>query len=162
MKFIIGNIDDLNISDKEISELLYLVYVEGGFTSADMAKKVFEPNSVKDRGFVLGAREEESNEFSGMIIIVPPASSAIVRAKENECEIHLLGVKPKFRHCGLGRDLVSNAVEFSETNKWSKIILWTQKSMKSAQTLYETFDFKQTDEMSKNDIEFLVFEKKNT
>jgi len=162
LRFIIGNINALSVSDSEISELLRLVYVEGGFTSSEVAQKVFEPNAVKSRGFVLGAREEVSNEFSGMIIVVPPTSSAIVRAKENECEIHLLGVKPKFRNFGLGRDLVSKAIELSETNNWSKIILWTQKPMKAAQILYESFNFQKTDEMNKNGIEFLVYEKQNT
>lgn len=157
MKFLIGDIDKLNVSDTEISELLHLVYVEGGFTTSDVAKKLFEPNAVRNRGFVLGAREITSNEFSGMIIVVPPKSAAIIRAQENECEIHLLGVKPKFRGCGLGRDLVAEAIEISENNNWSRIILWTQKSMKKAQCLYESCNFQQIDKIIKNGIEFLVY-----
>lgn len=162
MKFNINDIDELKVSDLEISELLNIVYVDGGFTSSEVAKKVFDANTVKNRGFVLGAREIISNEFSGMIIIVPPTSSAIVRAQENECEIHLLGVKPKYRGQGLGRDLVAKAIEFSEFNNWSKIILWTQKSMKTAQNIYESFNFNRIDEMTKNGIEFLVYERKST
>lgn len=157
MKFLIGDIDKLNVSDTEISELLHLVYVEGGFTTSDVAKNLFEPNAVRNRGFVLGARETTSNEFSGMIIVVPPKSAAIIRAQENECEIHLLGVKPKFRGCGLGRDLVAEAIEISENSNWSRIILWTQKSMKKAQCLYESFNFQQIDKIIKNGIEFLVY-----
>lgn len=159
MKFVIDSVDKLKVSDHEMSKLLYHVYVEGGFTSSDMAEKVFEPNAIKNRGFVLGAREITSNEFSGMIIVVPPTSGAIVRAKENECELHLLGVKPKFRGYGLGRDLVAKAIEFSESNYWSKIVLWTQKPMKEAQNLYEAFSFEKKDEMTKNGIDFIVYER---
>lgn len=160
MKFITGSVDELKVTDAEISELLHQVYVEGGFTPSEVAKVVFEPKAVKSRGFVIGARDMASNEFAGMIIVIPPTSNAIVRAQESECEIHLLGVKPEFRGCGLGRILVSKAIEFSEKNNWSKIILWTQKPMKAAQNLYESFNFQLKGEMRKNGIEFLVYKRK--
>ena len=94
-----------------------------------------------------------------MIIVVPATSGAVVRAKNNECEIHLLGVKSKFRGMGLGRKLVSKAIEFVEQNKWSKIILWTQKPMTEAQHLYESVGFTQSDTMTRSGINFIVYEK---
>ena len=39
------------------------------------------------------------------------------------------------------------------------MVLWTQKPMKEAQSLYESFGFRQFDEMTRNGIEFLVYEK---
>lgn len=159
MKFVIDKLENIEVSDEEISELLSQVYVQGGFTTANVAESVFNPALVKKRGIVFAARETSTQEFSGMVVIVPPTSNAIVRAKENECEMHLLGVKAKFRGYGLGRELVAKAIEYSSQNNWSKIVLWTQKPMKEAQKLYESFGFLQTDEMNKNGIEFLVYER---
>ncbi|MDH5183037.1 MAG: GNAT family N-acetyltransferase [Gammaproteobacteria bacterium] len=159
MKFIIETLENIEVSDEEIFELLSQVYVQGGFTTAKVAGVVFNPALVKKRGVLFAARETATKEFSGMVIVVPPTSNAIVRAKENECEMHLLAVKPKFRGYGLGRGLVAKAIEYSSHNNWSKIVLWTQKPMKEAQKLYESFGFLHTDEMNKNGIEFLVYEK---
>jgi len=162
LEFEIGGVEKLRITDQEISGLLSLVYVEAGFTLAKVAEEIFEPNAVRDRGIVIGARERTSNEFAGMVILVPPTSKAIVRAKENECEIQLLGVKPRFRGHGLGRELVTEAIKLSQSNNWLKIILWTQKPMKSAQYLYESFNFLKKGEMVKNGVEFFVYERVNT
>ena len=159
MKFTIEKLEDLEISDKEITDLLSLVYIKGGFTTAEVAKSIFNPVLVKKRGVIFAARETTTNEFSGMVIIVPPTSSAISLAQENECELHLLGVIPKFRGHGLGRELVAKTIEYSSENNWSKIILWTQKSMKEAQKLYESFGFLQSDEINRNGVEFFVYEK---
>ena len=159
MKFIIERLENIEISDEEISELLSQVYVLGGFTTAKVAESIFNPVLVKKRGILFAARETSTKEFSGMVIVVPPTSNAIVRAKENECEMHLLGVKPKFRGYGLGRELVAKAMGYSSQNNWSKIVLWTQKPMKEAQKLYESFGFLQTNEINQNGIEFLVYER---
>ena len=159
MEFIIDNSKHLNVSDEEIFELLSQVYVLAGFTSAEMAKTVFDPLKVKQRGIMFASRAISSNEFCGMVIVVPPESSAIVRAKDNECEMHLLAVRPSYRGYGLGRKLVSKALEFAKEHHWSKMILWTQKPMHAAQTLYESSGFLRAGEMEKNGIEFLVYEK---
>lgn len=159
MKFIIGNCESLNVSDEEIFDLLSKVYVQSGFTSAETAKTVFDPVKVRDRGILFASRETSKNEFSGMVIVVPPESKAIVRAKENECEMHLLGVSPGYRGHGLGRRLVNKAIEFAKDNNWSKMILWTQKPMKEAQRLYESSGFVRAGEMTKSGIEFLVYER---
>jgi len=94
-----------------------------------------------------------------MIIVVLPGAPAIVRAGANECEIHLLGVGEKFRCQGLGRMLVNTALDFVRDNNCSKIILWTQKLMIAAQALYESCGFVRVGEMTKNSLEFLVYEK---
>lgn len=159
MTFYIASTCKQEVSDQEIFELLTHVYVEAGFTTAEVASKVFTPEAVRNRGTLFAARETSTNEFAGMIIVVPAGSSAAFLANSNECELHLLGVKQKYRRSGLGRELVSKAIEFAEKNNWTKIILWTQKSMKAAQNLYESFSFAQTGEMTKNGIEFLVYEK---
>jgi len=161
MKFVIDNIDNLAISDSELFELLKEVYVQGGYITSELAETIFDPLKVRSRGILFAAREISKNEFSGMVIIVPPESSALVRAKQNECEMHLLGVVPKYRGCGLGRKLVKKALECVENKGWSKTILWTQRPMKEAQNLYESFGFLRAGEMAKNGIEFLVYERQS-
>jgi ribosomal protein S18 acetylase RimI-like enzyme len=159
VKFKIDHIDKLHVSDKEISALLSKVYVQAGFTSVERAQKIFDPLTVRKRGTLFVSRDEPNNVFAGMVIVVPPGSTAVVRAKENECEMHLLGVMPSYRGNGLGRELVNKAIEYAEENSWSKMILWTQKSMKEAQALYESSGFVNTGEMLTNGIEFLVYER---
>jgi len=159
MEFIIDRLENLNISDKEIFDLLSEVYVGAGFTTTKTAERVFNPTKVKDRGVLFASREKSKNEFCGMVIVVPPESKAVIRAKKDECEMHLLGVTPKYRGYGLGHKLVKTAIDFAQNSKWSKMILWTQKPMKEAQALYESFGFIQTEVMTNNGIEFLVYEK---
>ena len=162
MEFIIDSCENLKVSNEEISELLSQVYVQAGFTSPEIAETVFAPTKVRDRGILFASREVSKNEFCGMVIVVPPGSKAVVRAKENECEMHLLGVSPKYRGHGLGRKLVKRAIDFAEDSNWSNMILWTQTPMKEAQRLYESSGFIRTGEMTKNGIEFLVYERKCT
>ena len=159
MEFLIDQIGNLSVSDEGIFDLLSEVYVKAGFTTPQTAEIIFDPPKVKDRGILFVSREITGNEFSGMVIVVPPESKSVVRAKDNECEMHLLGVAPKYRGYGLGRELVKKAIDFAKCSNWSKMILWTQKPMKEAQELYASFGFIKTDEMTKKNIEFLVYEK---
>ena len=88
------------------------------------------------------------------------AHPTTVRAKENECEMHLLAVAPKYRSCGPGRKLVKKALAYGEYEGWSKMILWTKRPMTEARRLYESFGFVKVDKMERNGIEFLVYERK--
>lgn len=130
-----------------------------GFTTPETARSLFEPSSVKARGILFVSRETTLNEFAGMVIVVPSNSPAAVKAKENECEMHLLGVRPKFRGYGLGRQLIEQALKFAADSNWLKMILWTQKPMQEAQHLYESTSFTRCGEMRKNGIDFLVYER---
>ena len=95
MKFEIATADILEITDPELSELLTQVYVAGGFTSQEEAASLFEPSSVRNRGVLIGARERHHSKLAGIIIVVPPDSSARRLAKNNEAEIHLFGCKTR-------------------------------------------------------------------
>jgi ribosomal protein S18 acetylase RimI-like enzyme len=158
MEFDIATADALNIDDKEIDTLLTQVYVAGGFTRADEAALVFEPSAVRKRGLLIGARERRHSELAGMIIVVPPDSAARRLAQDNEAEIHLLSVMPAYRRFGLGRRLVETAVDRAKASGYSKIVLWTQLPMLSAQKIYEALGFVHVDMMEKNGREFKVYE----
>lgn len=160
MKFDIATADTLEISDPELSELLTQVYVTSGFTTQHEAATLFEPSNVRKRGVLIGARERQRLKLAGIIIVVTPDSSSRRRAKNNEAEIHLLGVKPEYRRHGLGRMLVETAIARAKQSGYSNLILWTQHSMIAAQRLYASLGFIHVDNMVKNGRDFKVYEKR--
>jgi len=158
MDFKIDTADALEVGDNELSVLLTNVYVAGGFIEQDEAALLFEPSAVKKRGILIAAREKQHFILAGILIVVPADSPACRLAKNNEAEIHLLGVLPEYRGKGLGRSLIEAAISIARQNAYSKIILWTQVSMKSAQNLYMAVGFNHIDNIVKNDRNFKVFE----
>ncbi len=158
MEFEIATADSLGVTDPELSELLTQVYVAGGFTAQEEAVTLFEPSAIRNRGVLIGAREKHHSKLAGIIIVVPPDSSARRLAKDNEAEIHLLGVGPEYRRQGLGRILVEAAITQAKLNGYSKLILWTQWSMNAAQRLYESTGFVHIDNIVRNGREFKVYE----
>jgi len=147
------------IADSEISHLLIEVYVEGGFTSSEDAVSLFDPPEVRKRGIIICARESENSILAGMIVLVSPNSPALRIAKGNEAELHLLAVSPKHRRQGIGRLLVDAAIEAAGELGCSKLILWTQISMESAQRIYESCGFVYVGDMSKNGREFKIYDR---
>jgi ribosomal protein S18 acetylase RimI-like enzyme len=159
MEFEIAIADALRITDPELTELLSQVYIVGGFTTSEEAASLFEPTAVRNRGILIGAREKHHAKLAGIIIVVPPNSPARRLAKNNEAEIHLLGVSPAYRRHGLGRMLVEAAVARAIQSGYTKLVLWTQLTMNSAQRLYESTGFVHIGNIAKNGREFKVYEK---
>lgn len=159
LKFEIATVDSQEIADSEISELLTQVYVGGGFTTPEEAVSLFDPAAVRARGVLIGARENQQSRSAGFIIVVPPGSPSRRLAKNNEAELHLLGVRSEYRRHGLGRMLVDAAIENASRLGCSKLILWTQLSMSSAQRLYESAGFVHTNNIERNGREFKVYER---
>ena len=159
MEFEIATADSLRITDAELAELLTQVYVTDGFTMQEEAVSLFESSAIRDRGVLIGAREKRHSKLAGIIIVVPPHSSARRLAKNNEAEIHLLGVKPEYRRHGLGRMLVEAAIAQAIQSGYSKLILWIQLSMNAAQRLYESIGFVHIDDIKRNGRDFKVYEK---
>ena len=159
LQFEIATPDCLKIDDSEILDLLTQVYVGGGFTTSEEAVSLFEPSAVRARGVLIGARETQQSKLAGFIILVPPDSPARRLAKNNEAELHLLGVKPEYRQHGLGRMLVNAAIESAGRLGCTKLILWTQLSMNSAQRLYESTGFVHISNVERNGREFKVYER---
>ncbi|MDJ0651041.1 MAG: GNAT family N-acetyltransferase [Xenococcaceae cyanobacterium MO_188.B19] len=160
MKFEIDTADALKLKDIEISELLNQVYVEGGFIDLREAALLLNPSAVTKRGTLIGVREKLYSNLVAMIILVPPDSAARRLAKNNEAEIHLLAVKPEYRRRGLGGMLVESAINKAKSLGCSKIILWTQTTMKEAQKLYQTSGFVYIDDIERNSRKFKVYELK--
>ncbi len=156
-EFIIATADVLQIADHEISALLTEVYVEGGFTTREEAVSLFEPSAVRNRGTLIGARHNRDSKLAGFVIVVPYDSPARRLAGENEGEVHLLGVSPEVRGQGVGGRLIEAGIDKARHMGWSKLILWTQLSMKAAQRLYEAAGFHYYNDIERNGRKFKVY-----
>lgn len=125
----------------QVCRLLHKVYVDGGYTDANIAENLFDPASVFDRGLIFSVKELNRNEIVGVLILVTSESKACRMAEQNEAELHLLAVESEFRGMGLGRSLVNAAINKAMDMGKVKLVLWTQESMKEARALYESLGF---------------------
>lgn len=161
MDFYIDSAEALDITDQEIAELLFTVYIEAGFAAPEMATSLFEPSAVRGRGKIIGAREKQTLTFAGMVIVVYPNSPACRLAQGNETEMHLLGVKPAYRGHGLGRTLVTAAIETVKQGGYSNMLLMTQSTMQAAHRLYESTGFVRIParDLNRGGRDFMVYER---
>lgn len=72
----------------------------------------------------------------------PIGSIAIVKKSDKTAQLRWFLVEPASRGNGLGRKLLSDAVEFSRGKQYEKIILWTLSNLDIARKLYEQSGFK--------------------
>jgi ribosomal protein S18 acetylase RimI-like enzyme len=128
------------IRDDEIEALLMQVYRDGGFTDETRAATVFRAATVRARGEILYTRGDDTS-LTGMVILVPPQSSASNFAQPDECELHLLAIAAEVRRQGIGRALVEAAIVRAKQRGYLRMLLWTQLSMYAAQRLYESVGF---------------------
>jgi len=127
-------------SDRDLEDLLKLVYVGGGFTEPSLAESLFDGASVRARGQVLVAKDRHG-DLLGSVVVVPSGSPAARFAVSGEAELHLLCVRPDQQGRGIGSALVSAAIEDARTGGATRMILWTQSSMTVAQALYRKYGF---------------------
>lgn len=133
--FSIASVTECDVKDVEIERLLYDVYVKAGYTDPTIAKIRFSAPRVRERGELLFARNGEQG-LVGMVIIARDDSPACKFARLGEVELHLLAVDPNYRTQGVGRALVQRAIAAARQSGASRILLWTQPTMRSAQQLY--------------------------
>ncbi len=149
-----------SISDAELEQLLTTVYVEGGFTAPELAATMFAAAAVRSRGQMLVKRDPETQHLLGIVIVVPPTSTARHLAAAEEPEMHLLAVDPAHRGQGAGRSLIDAAMTVAQIEGYERMVLWTQPTMHAAQRLYEAAGFKRQPvrDFQHKDRAFLVFE----
>ena len=133
-------LDSTGRSDRDLEDLLTLVYVGGGFTEPSLADSLFAAASVRARGNVLVARDDHGHLLGG-VVMVPPGSPACRFAAAGEAELHLLCVRPDQQGRGIGSALVSAAIDAARAGGATRMILWTQSSMTVAQALYAKHGF---------------------
>lgn len=128
------------IGDVELVELLTQAFVGGGFTTAEIAARMFEPAIVRARGELLYARDAASL-LAGVVCLVGPSSPARRFALAGEVEMHLLAVRADSRGAGLGRALVMAAIDRAREQRYERLLLWTQPTMIAAHALYAATGF---------------------
>ena len=146
---------------REIEWLLRKVYVDGGFTDPRVAESLFAASEVFRRGDVLVARDRETNALAGLVVVVPADSPARRLAVDREVEMHLLAVGSDFRKTGLGKLLVTSAMDFARGRSAPKMLLWTQPTMTAAHRLYEREGFERVPSLDfeRSGRAFLVYER---
>jgi ribosomal protein S18 acetylase RimI-like enzyme len=142
VEFKLGSAASLELKDAELVYLLDTVYVGGGFTDCERATRLFEPTAVRQRGDLICAREKQTGNLAGMVVVVFSHSPSRLLAKTDECEMHLLGVLPEYRAHGLGLTLINAAIYRANLAKKMRMLLWTQPNMFSAHHLYQSAGFK--------------------
>ena len=133
------------IGDAELVELLTHAFVGGGFTTADLAARMFEPPLVRARGELLYVRDAAAR-LAGVVCLVAPSSPARRFALAGEVEMHLLAVRADARGAGLGRSLVLAAIGRAQEQRYERLLLWTQATMFAAHALYAATGFERRPE----------------
>ena len=77
-----------------------------------------------------------SNMFAGAVAIDGR------NAQSEGARLRWFIVVPVFQGHGIGRELISRAVEFCKTNNFPRIYLWTFEGLDTARHLYEEQNFK--------------------
>ena len=55
-------------------------------------------------------------------------------------------VDPQFQGCGIGKNLITQAIAFCKQNQFPKVFLWTFKGLEDARKLYEAVGFQLCEE----------------
>jgi len=147
----------IDFSDYELSELLKEVYVGEGYVDAKQAETIFEAAAIRSRGKIITASNIKNQCLAGLVIMVPPTSNARKLANEGEVEVHLLAVKKDYRKNDLGNKLVSNLIIQAKNEGYNKIILWTQPSMLTAQSLYSKLGFVHESNFKAKGLDFYLY-----
>ena len=128
--------------DTEIIALLFHVFVAEGYTDRSIAERIFVLTELRKRGEIILARSTTDRQLLGMIIFVRPTSPARQVAEVDEAEIHLLAVCPEARSQGIASSLILACEQRAILYGYSKIVLSTQQTMKSAHRLYEKLGYR--------------------
>lgn len=86
-------------------------------------------------------------ELNGKVV----GSIAIVKADNFTAQLRWFLIEPHIRGKGLGKKLITTAIEFCKENNYSRVFLWTISNLKAARHLYECYGFELT-EISEHDI----------
>ena len=75
---------------------------------------------------------------------------AIIRIDEETAQLRWFLIEPEFRGIGLGRRLMSIAMDYCREKQFRQVFLWTFQGLDAACHLYEAYGFRMT-EQARND-----------
>ncbi|MDQ1252436.1 MAG: hypothetical protein QG646_1557 [Euryarchaeota archaeon] len=85
-------------------------------------------------------------EYKGKII----GSIGIVSTDQDTAQLRWFLIEPEFRGIGLGRQLLTTAIDYCMQKKFCRVILWTIQELKVAQHLYSSFGFMPVEQVENN------------
>ncbi len=83
---------------------------------------------------------ESNGQIAGFI--------AIIRLNEESAQLRWFLIEPEYRGFGLGRRLMSIAMEYCREKRFKKVFLWTFKGLDAAGALYKKHGFRLTEQVS--------------
>lgn len=106
-------------------------------------------NAIYD--FVKSKKRNKENiwvaELNGKVV----GSIAIVKVDDSTVQLRWFLIEPDTRGKGLGKRLMTTAIEFCKENNYSRVFLWTINNLKAARHLYKHYGF-ELSETSEHDI----------
>lgn len=85
-------------------------------------------------------------EYNGQIV----GSIGIVSTDKSTAQLRWFLIEPEFRGKGLGRQLMTKAVDYCKQKKFSRVFLWTKQNLEVAHHLYSSFGFIPVEQVENN------------
>ena len=79
---------------------------------------------------------ESAGNIIGTVALMPTKNKLVF-------ELTKMAVKPDYRNKGIGKKLLKKCIDYSKSNNYSSIILYSNKKLKNAIHLYRNFGFKE-------------------
>ena len=79
---------------------------------------------------------ESAGNIIGTVALMPTKNKLVF-------ELTKMAVKPEYRNRGIGKELLKKCIDYSKSNSYSSIILYSNKKLKNAIHLYRNFGFKE-------------------
>ena len=79
---------------------------------------------------------ESAGNIIGTVALMPTKNKLVF-------ELTKMAVKPEYRNKGIGKKLLKKCIDYSKSNVYSSIILYSNKKLNNAIHLYRNFGFKE-------------------
>ena len=79
---------------------------------------------------------ESTGNIIGTVALMPTKNKLVF-------ELTKMAVKPEYRNKGIGKKLLKKCIDYSKSNSYSSIILYSNKKLNNAIHLYRNFGFKE-------------------
>ncbi|CVK20945.1 bifunctional helix-turn-helix transcriptional regulator/GNAT family N-acetyltransferase [Sporomusa sphaeroides] len=146
-----GRIDaSVSIRDFQPGDIGYIVYRHGVLYAQE-----YQLDSVFEKYVLESLFKFLDKPSAGKILIAECCGTivgfiGIVEISPTTAQLRWFLIEPEFRGAGLGRILVTKAMEYCNSKNYNHVFLWTFKGLEAARHLYEDFGFTLTEEKENN------------
>ena len=135
----------------EIGQLTALAYLADGLVDQahPYIPQLKDAHARAEDALLLMMADGETGEgpVVGTITVVPPGSSFVELAQDDEFELRMLAVSPIERGRGIGATLTRAAMDLAVEKGASRIVLSTMETMHVAHRLYERMGFTRREDL---------------